>query len=192
VEGDGRIRLFCALRLPEHVLDWVVGWQEAHLSASRIVPRENLHITLAFLGHRPESELPAIVDSLRATAARAPRLELVVRRYRETPRVGMLVLDDSGNVAETPAVAHDLHRRLEALGIPLKERGVWTPHLTVLRFRDRPRLQPPLPDLGAFSPSDAAVYRSVLRSGGAQYEVLESVALGGKKRWIASKLSTRH
>ena len=35
------------------------------------------------------------------------------------------------------------------------------------------------PDLGEVSPSDAAAYHSVLRSGGAQYVVLESFALGG-------------
>jgi hypothetical protein len=49
----------------------------------------------------------------------------------------------------------------------------------VLRFRERPRLRPSLPDLGRFSPSDAAVYLSRLRPTGAQYEVVESVALGG-------------
>jgi hypothetical protein len=36
-----------------------------------------------------------------------------------------------------------------------------------------------VPDLGAFSPSDAAVYHSLLRPSGAQYEILETVALGG-------------
>ena len=44
-----------------------------------------------------------------------------------------------------------------------------------LRFEERPRLEPPLPELGEVCPSDAAVYSSVLRPGGAQYEVLESV-----------------
>jgi hypothetical protein len=48
-----------------------------------------------------------------------------------------------------------------------------------VRFRERARLRPPTPDLGAFSPSDAAVYHSALRPDGAQYTVLESVALGG-------------
>jgi hypothetical protein len=36
-----------------------------------------------------------------------------------------------------------------------------------------------VPELGAFGPSDAAVYHSALRPDGAQYTVLESVALGG-------------
>jgi 2'-5' RNA ligase len=55
----------------------------------------------------------------------------------------------------------------------------WLPHVTVLRFRSPPKLQPPLPDLAPFSPSGAAVYHSVLARGGARYEVLESVSLGG-------------
>jgi 2'-5' RNA ligase len=60
-----------------------------------------------------------------------------------------------------------------------RERRAWLPHLTVARFRRPPRLQPVLPDLGEVSPSEAAVYLSRLRPGGAQYEILESVELGG-------------
>jgi len=69
--------------------------------------------------------------------------------------------------------------RLERLGVYRREQRPWLPHVTVLRFRERPRLQPPLPDLGEFVPSDAAAYHSVLRSSGAQYVVVESFALGG-------------
>jgi 2'-5' RNA ligase len=89
----------------------------------------------------------------------------------------MLVLDDQDERAS--ALAHDLHERLEALGVYRREARAWLPHVTVLRFRERPRLRPPVPDLGAFSPSDAAVYHSALRPDGAQYTVLASVALGG-------------
>jgi 2'-5' RNA ligase len=73
-----------------------------------------------------------------------------------------------------------VHARLEALGVYEPERREWLPHVTVLRFRERPRLRPRLPDLEPFMPSDAAVYLSRLRPGGAQYEVLESVLLGGR------------
>src|SRR5207237_562441 len=106
VERDGSIRLFCALRLPEDIVDGLVDW-----------------------GHG--------------------------------------------------ALADDLRERREQLGVYEGERRVWLAHVTVLRFRQRPRLDPSLPDLSAFSPSDAALYHSVLRSTGAQYEVLEAFALGG-------------
>jgi 2'-5' RNA ligase len=68
---------------------------------------------------------------------------------------------------------------LEELGVYERERRKWLPHVTVLRFRRPPKLSPPLPDLGRVSPSEVALYHSVLRPGGAQYEILESVALGG-------------
>ena len=67
----------------------------------------------------------------------------------------------------------------EALGVYRREARPWLSHVTVLRFRRAPRLRPSLPELGAFSPSGAAVYHSVLRPGGAQYDVLHFVALGG-------------
>jgi 2'-5' RNA ligase len=89
----------------------------------------------------------------------------------------MLVLDDEDGCAG--ALARDLHARLEALGVYTRESRPWLAHVTVLRFRPAPRLRPPLPDLGAFSPSGAAVYHSVLRRDGAEYEILESFALGG-------------
>ena len=89
----------------------------------------------------------------------------------------MLRLRDESGAAG--ALASALAGELERLGLYRPERRPWTPHLTVLRFRDRPRLRPPVPDLGRFSPSDAAVYSSLLRREGARYEVVEAMRLGG-------------
>jgi len=177
VEADERVRLFCALRLPDDVLDAVVAWQHRVLTDGRIVPRGNLHLTAAFLGHRPVAELPAVVEALRTAAASARPLRLVVERYRETRSVGMLVCSDGEGAGA--AFAADLQARLAAAGVYEPEGRRWLPHLTVLRFRERPRLHPPLPELPPFAPSDAAAYLSRLRPGGAQYEVLESARLGG-------------
>ena len=179
VEGDGSIRLFCALRLPNDALDGLVAWQR-ELPARpgvRLVARPNLHVTLAFLGHRPRTEVAGVAAALRDAASRAGELVLRPRRYRETRSVGMLVLDDEED--RTVALARDLHHRLERLGVYRPERRPWLPHVTVLRFRSPPRLAPGVPDLGPVRPSDAALYHSVLRPTGAQYEVLERVGLGG-------------
>ena len=89
----------------------------------------------------------------------------------------MLVLDDEEGRAGRLAL--DLHDRLERLGVYRRERRPWLPHVTVLRFRSPPCLAPGVPDLGPVRPSDAALYHSVLRPTGAQYEVLERVGLGG-------------
>jgi 2'-5' RNA ligase len=180
VGGDERPRLFAALQLPAATVRSLVAWQrDAFGDASdvRVVPPANLHVTLAFLGHRPAGDLDAIVAALRSAAERAPRPVLSVVRYRETRSVGMLAFDDVGGRAT--AFAEDLHRRLEEIGVYERERRRWLAHVTVLRFRRAHRLAPGLPELGTISPSEAAVYHSVLRPRGAQYEILESVRLGG-------------
>jgi len=180
-EGDERIRLFCALRLPRETVEQLVAWQAeafATVRGVRPLPGDHLHVTLAFLGHRSVRELEAIVGALRDAAARAERPRLSLRGYRETRSVGMLTFDDENGRAA--ALAADLHGRLEALGVYEPERRRWLPHVTVLRFRERPRLRPALPLLRPFATSDAAAYLSRLRPGGAQYEVLESMAVGGR------------
>src|ERR671923_249697 len=97
VAGDERLRLFLALRLPERVLDVVEAWQRDHLRDVRALPRDHLHLTLAFLGHRPAAEVDAIVGALRAATANAQRdFRLAPTRYRETRSVSMVVLEDVG------------------------------------------------------------------------------------------------
>jgi 2'-5' RNA ligase len=179
VGGRERLRLFCALRLPDDTVDELSLWQAqafGRLDGVRVLGREQLHVTLAFLGSRPAGELDSIGAELREAARAAESATLTVKGYRETRSVGMLVLEDEGGRAASLAV--DLHQRLERLGVYERERRAWLPHLTVIRFRGRPRLRPSLPDLGPFMTSDAAVYMSTLRPSGAQYSVLESVGVG--------------
>jgi RNA 2',3'-cyclic 3'-phosphodiesterase len=177
VGGDAHLRLFLGLRLAGSDIDLLAAWQRERLERMRVLPRDHLHVTLAFLGRRPAGELPAIAGALREAAARVDgEIRLTPVRYRETRSVAMLVLDDEDGHAG--ALALDLHGRLEQLGVYRRESRDWLPHLTVGRFRERPRLRLEPPG-GTFVPSDAAAFLSRLRPGGAQYAVLESTALGG-------------
>jgi len=165
VEGSERLRLFCALRLPDETTGRLAAWQGVAFEGVpeiRSSPRDHLHI------------LGALRDAART--AQPPLLSL--RGYRETRSVGMLTFDDEDRRAA--ALAAELHERLAALGVYEPERRTWLPHVTVLRFRRRPRLQPALPELEPFVTSDAAAFLSRLRPDGARYEVLESVAVGGR------------
>jgi RNA 2',3'-cyclic 3'-phosphodiesterase len=178
VAGDERLRLFLALRLPDDVLDEIECWQRAQLPNVRVVPRRHLHVTLAFLGHRPAGELDAIVGALREAAAGAGAISLTSVRYRETRSVGMLVLEDEGGCAAL--LANDVQERLERLGVYRREGRPWLPHITVVRFKERPRLAPAVPQLGEIHAVRCGVYRSTPRPGGPRYEVLEAAALGGR------------
>jgi 2'-5' RNA ligase len=178
VGGDGSLRLFCALTLPAETLARLEAWQaDLPPGGHRPVPRENLHVTLAFLGARPAAEVDAIGAELAAAAGAASPIVLRAVRYRETRSVGMVVFDDQDGAAGE--LARDLHGRLERLGAYEPERRRWLPHVTVVRFRERPRLSPSPPELEAVVPSGAAVYMSRLRPTGAEYVVVQEFPLGG-------------
>src|SRR5207247_3241626 len=118
VAGDERIRLFCALRLGDDAVARFVEWQLhafAGVAEIRVVREENLHFTLAFLGHRPATEVDAIASQLRAAAAAAEPIRLALRRYRETRSVGMLTFEDENGAAGR--LAADLPGRLGQLGV---------------------------------------------------------------------------
>ena len=111
------------------------------------MPPGNLHITLAFLGSRPAGDLPTILrvleDAVRAAAA--PSFEVV--RWRERRAAGMLELRDSTGTTAA-RLAGRVQAELVDLGLYRLENRDWLPHVTVLRYRDPPRLSPPLPELG--------------------------------------------
>jgi 2'-5' RNA ligase len=174
VAADERLRLFLALRLPDPWPDEIAAWQAAAFAYAghvRVVPREHLHVTLVFLGSRPAIELPAILARLRDAAGAAGAVRLEPEGYRETRGAAMLAFRDLDGAGGALA---------DALG--RDEGRPWLPHVTVARYRERPRLREEFPGTlrtRVLVPSDAAAYLSRLRPSGAEYEVLESIRLGG-------------
>jgi len=179
VGADGRIRLFCALQLPDATRDELAAWAGASIpeSAGRLVRADDLHVTLAFLGSRPSAEVPPIVAELRAASAGSGPVELRVRRYRETRSVGMLVLDDVDGAAG--ALAGDVQERLERLGVYRREGRTWLAHVTVLRFRKRAGLALEPPNMCSIHVVRSALYRSTPGPAGARYDALDTAPLGG-------------
>jgi 2'-5' RNA ligase len=165
--------------LPGNTVTRLAEWQRELAGAreARIVPPGNLHVTLAFLGSTPASELEGIAAAVRACTGESEPAVFEPLRYRETRSVGMIVFSDEEGRATR--LAERIFVALEGLGVYEREGRPWLPHVTVLRFRKRPRLSPPLPELGRVVSSELAVMISRLRPSGAEYEVLESVPLGG-------------
>jgi RNA 2',3'-cyclic 3'-phosphodiesterase len=178
LEAGERLRLFLALVPPGDAVAALDAWSREHLSERSGVRRlEAFHVTLAFLGSQPRSQLEPIVGALHEAARNTRPFILEPVRYRETRSVGMLVLADPEG--EATRLAARLHERLEALGVYEGEKRRWLPHVTVVRFREPPRLDPPLHDLAAFAPSEAAAFLSRLHPSGARYEILDTCTLGG-------------
>ena len=73
VERDERLRLFLGFRLPEPAARVIARWQRDELPEHdvRPVPVENLHVTIAFLGARPATDVGPIASVLRELLAQS-------------------------------------------------------------------------------------------------------------------------
>ena len=178
--GGDRIRLFCALQLPDDAVDVLAalagGSTYRQAGSSR---REHLHVTLAFLGARPLADVPRIAAELaRRRGRRRACLPAAAALSRDARASGC----SSATTSERPAPGSPTASGCGSSGSALyrREPRPWLPHVTVTRFRERPRLDPPLPLLDRIDAVRAALYSSTLRPGGAHYDVLETVALGGR------------
>jgi RNA 2',3'-cyclic 3'-phosphodiesterase len=187
-----RARLFVALDLPDDLREGIVGWGREALvdPALRPVAPESLHVTLAFLGHRPEKETERIAAVVGENAGPAPWVELrdpEQRPPRGRARVYALPVLSPGTEALQAGVA----RGLEEAGFYEPERRLFWPHVTVARVRPEARgsrrpavvSEPPgkLPErlAGARICRRMTLYRSELQSTGARYVPLAQVQLPG-------------
>lgn len=187
-----RARLFVALDLPEETREGLVVWGKEALTdpALRPVAPESLHITLAFLGYRPEKEIEAIAAAVEESAAPAPWVEL--RDPEQRPprgRARLFALPAISPGAE--ALQAGLEQRLVEAGFYKPEKRPFWPHVTVARVRPEARgsrrpavvSEPlgPLPQELKEPRSSVRMrlYRSVLQPSGARYVPLAQVELPG-------------
>jgi 2'-5' RNA ligase len=187
-----RARLFVALDLPEERREEIVAWGREALAdpALRPVAPESLHITLTFLGYRPEQEIERIAEVVRENAGPAPWVELldpVSRPPRKRVRLYALPALSPG----TEALQAGLAQALGAAGFYEPDKRAFWPHVTVARVRpeargsQRPAVvsEPPgkLPErlLEAQICRRMTLYRSELQSTGARYVPLAQVQLPG-------------
>ena len=185
-----RARLFVAIDLPQSLTAGIEAWGREELAdpALRPLPAASLHVTLVFLGYRPEKEVGRIGEIVEALAGPAPGIELrdpAPRPERGRPRLFALPIASPDAVS----LLAELERRLVAERLHEPERRPFWPHLTVARVRPegggskRPRRveRPPgaLPQ-ALLQPVRAvrlALYRSELKPQGAQYTPLAQVKL---------------
>lgn len=187
-----RARLFVALDLPDEMREGIVAWGREALAdpALRPVAPESLHVTLAFLGYRPEKEIERIAAAVEESAGPAPWVEL--RDPEQRPprgRARVFALPAISPGAET--LRAGLEQRLAEEGFYEPEKRPFWPHVTVARVRPEARgsrrpavvSEPPGPLPPELLEPRIAVrmtlYRSVLQPTGARYVPLAQVELPG-------------
>jgi 2'-5' RNA ligase len=175
-----------ALELPDEARVALVSWQARVLTGRdpelRAVAPDALHVTLAFLGGRPESEIGAIGSAVSGAVAGlvAPSLEpLAVKGVpRRRPRLFAVDLSDADGRAG--AVQAAVSNALSDSGFYTPEKRAFWPHITVARVRRGTREVAPLrepPPGEPFVAREVVLYRSWLSPRGARYEPLVRATL---------------
>ena len=176
-------RLFVAVDLPEAVKDALSGVGFG-LPGARWLPREQLHVTVAFIGEVDGGQAQDVKDALRAV--RGAPFELSLRGLGHFPLRGEARVAWAGLRASEPLshVHRSVTRQIESTGCTLEHRK-FHPHVTLARLSGTPphRLADWLAmnggfETGAFEVSEFVLYSSVLGSKGATHQVEETYPFG--------------
>ena len=138
------MRLFVALLLSEEMKDALCESQQAlreHARGGNFSRRENLHLTLAFLGDCPPSAIPRIRRAMETAAGTAEPFSLALERMGRFRRGADLWW---AGVKKQPALTNlavNLQAALRSGGFPLEDRP-FAAHLTLARQVDAPGLRP--------------------------------------------------
>ncbi|MDA8092741.1 MAG: RNA 2',3'-cyclic phosphodiesterase [Betaproteobacteria bacterium] len=169
--GEERWRLFFAL-WPDRAVQAAlaaVGKEVASFCKGRLIPRDKLHMTLAFLGLADRAQLEALRGL--SGGILSPSCELVLGRLSCWDRKGIAWL----GMDEVPNAITDLVTRLRTMlrgaGFVPEERA-FAPHVTLMRHA-RCRL----PEHQAIRPvvwpvSEFVLVRSTLDPDGAAYQII--------------------
>jgi 2'-5' RNA ligase len=174
------LRLFVALELPAPAREALVAFRDAAAAPEiwRPVAPEAIHLTLAFLGRRPATDVSTISDVLQTAPLDAPRLALDGALLLPPRRARVLcasLSDLDGTLADMQAAVSD---GLAAAGVYTPEKRPFRAHATVARLR--PRARPPRaidvsPAPLEFHGEALTLFVSRLHPSGARYEPLVRV-----------------
>jgi 2'-5' RNA ligase len=187
--SEPKARLFVALDLPADARERVVAWRDRALAERaelRLLPPESLHVTLAFVGYRPEADVDAIgAAALGAVRSLAPAMlepRGVTGVPPRRPRLVALDLEDRGGHAT--GIAHAVWEALEAGGWYRREARPFWPHVTLARVKRGARagaVEAEPPPGEPFRASEVTLYRSLLSPRGASYRALARTAVGSRQ-----------
>jgi len=179
-------RLFIAINLPENVRKRLAEWQgKWNLDSKYInwVRKENIHITLVFIGYVDDDETYKICKIVREMARRHESFHLDLEKIitgppDKTPRMFWVEGEKSQELAN---LQNDLENALNIGTGYKKEIRPFRPHITLARFKyqiakDLPKIDE---QFRAEIPVETIeVMQSDLHRSGPEYTILEVVNLG--------------
>ncbi len=194
------MRIFVALDLDEEIrkrIQQFVDEVRSFAPGARWVPPESLHITLKFIGERPEPLVKQIESALGSIPVQPFRITFSGTGFFPTPRAARVFWAGFEAEPGLEELAHKVEDSLVQLGIP-KEQRSFSPHLTLARASggsgapgwrkgDKPNRQfsnllrrleqSPPPNFGTMTAQEFFLYRSQLSPKGSRYTKIAQYGL---------------
>ena len=183
--GHTKQRLFVAVYPPPEVTAWMADLVSAlPLPPHRLVPVEQVHLTVHFIGTVSSRDLPTIEEGVERSVAGLPPFELTTSRMISLP-------EQSNRPSRVVAVETSNSVTLQEIKTRLVQRSArpsrrdpldrFVPHLTMLR------LTPPTVDLSlcqtlehrSFDIQKVQLMRSELKPSGAEHRQVSDFLLTG-------------
>ena len=181
------IRAFVAFKINPETVENIAAARaqlKRHLPGVRWVAKENIHVTLKFLGEIDEAQIAPITRALEGAIRPFPRLTINAKGLgvfpdEKRPRILWVGLQGSRLSALAPAV----EKALEPVGFLSEKRG-FAPHLTIGRWRQfqgsKAELEKQIEqwknyDFGETSVHEVILYQSILKPEGAVHRPLQVI-----------------
>ena len=168
-----KVRLFIAIPIPDDIREEIIN--NTKLDGNfRITKKENLHITVLFLGDTDESRIPEITEQIKDAIKNFKSFEAEISSFGQFPPKGypkiIYVSGDRGS-EKLAELADNIRNNLKKLGFyddkPFKY------HVTVARPRERSFTGsitlPELKNKLCYKVEKVVLYKSDLRPGGPVY-----------------------
>lgn len=180
-------RIFIAINLPEDVrrklADYQSKWTGLDPALIRWVKKDNLHITLVFIGYVTDDEMYEVCQMVKETAKKHEPFminleKIILGPPNKTPRMFWVEGEESKEIAE---LQNNLENAIAGENLVRKEARPYKVHITLARFKyplvkSLPKVDE---EFKAQIPVETIeIMQSNLKRSGAEYSVLESVELG--------------
>jgi len=185
-----RQRIFIAINLPEEIKEQLISYQDKWLELPcRWTKKENLHITLEFLGYLADEEIAELCQKTKETASVKKVFDLHLNKVcygpigKKSPLRSMSP-SDSFLPSSSSSIKSRTPRMVWVMGDKIKGFNV-IPHITLGRIKtwqfkqinpdERPEINE---DINLrFKVESIEIMESRLKRGGPEYTVLESIPL---------------
>ncbi len=189
-----RKRVFIAINLPEEIKKELFQQQKEWKNLPiRWTPKENLHITLVFIGYINNQQLKEIsfltnkaVNSYSSFVVRFKKICLAPPN--RSPRMVWLEIERSLEMLHLKQSLEELFlKNSQKTGFFEKERRLFSPHITLGRIRifewnqlkKKPQIEKKF--FSEFRVNSVEIMESLLSREGAKYSLLESIQLSNIK-----------